>query len=89
MDKSSSSPAFRDDESFLAMAHGRKTSFEDLTFRSSPGSPVAASTVVRPVVTNPDENKRFVDFLRGYCTPNQKLACFCALSQNYPHLFEK
>ena len=63
MKKSASSPAFRDDESFLAMAHGRKTSFEDLTFRSSPGSPVAASTVVRPVTTNPDENKRFVHFL--------------------------
>ena len=28
-------------------------------------------------------------FLRGYCTPNQKLGCFCVLSQNYQHLFDK
>ena len=26
--------------------------------------------------------------LRGYCAPNQKLACFVLLSQNYQYLFE-
>ena len=50
-----------DDESFIAMARpqGRKTPLEDMTFRSvSPGSPVAASTVARPVTKNNEYNER-------------------------------
>ena len=27
-------------------------------------------------------------FVRGYCTPNQKLPCFVLLSQNYQHLLK-
>ena len=30
-----------------------------------------------------------VEIWRGNCTPNQMLACFVLLSQNYQHLFEK
>ena len=27
--------------------------------------------------------------LRGYCTSNLKLACFCSISKKIPHFFEK
>lgn len=42
-----SSPFTPDNESFLAVAAGKRTEVDDITMNSLPGTPIAASTVMR------------------------------------------
>lgn len=47
MEAERSSPFTPDQESFLAHATGKKTEMDDITMSSLPGTPIAASTVMR------------------------------------------